>query len=433
MGKDPKIIIDEGAMHLRQWLAVLITVGLNALDGFDVLSISFASPGIAKEWGVDKSTLGWILSMELLGMGVGSLLLGGIADKIGRRPMILCCLTAMAIGMFGAAGSHDTVSLLPWRLLTGFGIGGMLASINAAVAELSNRRWRSLATALMVIGYPIGGIVGGLVVQGLLVGGSWRAVFAFGAWATAAFIPLVLLLVPESVAFLARRRRLSDLDRIHRTLALFGHVASTEFDSGPVKVKRGSIAEILKPGMVGTTLLVTMAYVAHITSFYFMIKWIPKIVVDLGFAPKAAASVLTWSNVGGAIGGALYGLIATRVSLRPLTMVTLVMSFITIIWFGQGAQDLGALTQAVIVASLFTNSAVVGLYSLIGKVFATHVRATGTGFVIGVGRAGAAFAPIAGGYLFQAGLGLGTVATIMGVGSLISAATLIFLRERTGD
>src|SRR5271169_1780731 len=100
--KDPKSIIYQGGMSVGQWLAVLVTVGLNALDGFDVLSISFASPGIAKDWGLNQATLGWVLSMELVGMALGSVLLGGVADKIGWRPTILGCLVAMTLGMFGA-------------------------------------------------------------------------------------------------------------------------------------------------------------------------------------------------------------------------------------------------------------------------------------------------------------------------------------------
>jgi len=225
-GKDPKSIIDEGAMGRAQWLAVLVTVGLNALDGFDVLSISFASPGIARDWGIDQATLGWVLSMELFGMAAGSLLLGGVADKVGRRPTILGCLIAMAVGMFGAARAHGVADLLPWRLLTGLGIGGTLAAINAAAAELSNRRWRNFAMALMVIGYPLGGVFGGLIVQKLLASAGWRTVFVFGAAATAAFLPLVWWLVPESVAFLDRRRAAGALEQINRTLARFGHAAA---------------------------------------------------------------------------------------------------------------------------------------------------------------------------------------------------------------
>src|SRR3984885_8976369 len=161
-------------MSVGQWLAGLVTGGLNAIDGFDVLSISFASPGIAKDWGLAKDTLGWVLSMELVGMGIGSVLLGGVADKIGRRPTILGCLVVMTAGMFMATTSRGVVDLSLWRVLTGFGIGGVLAAINAVSAEFSNAKRKNLCVSIMAIGYPIGGVLGGLVVQNLLKGGDWR-------------------------------------------------------------------------------------------------------------------------------------------------------------------------------------------------------------------------------------------------------------------
>jgi benzoate transport len=432
-GKDPKSIIDDGAMSVGQWVAVLVTMGLNALDGFDVLSISFASPGIAHDWGIDKATLGWVLSMELLGMALGSLLLGGVADKAGRRPTILGCLLAMAVGMFAAADARGVSEILPWRLLTGLGIGGTLASINAAAAELSNRRWRNFALALMVIGYPLGGVAGGLIVQKLLAVSSWRAVFVFGAWATVAFLPIVWALVPESVAFLDRRRPRGALERINRILARFGHAPASSLSEVPPAAERRSIADILRPGLLATTVLITFAYFAHITSFYFILKWIPKIVVDMGFAPAAAAGVLTWLNVGGATGGALFGLIATRMGVKPLTLITLLGASLLIVCFGRAPADLASLRTTVAVAGFFTNSAIAGLYLLFAIVFPTRVRATGTGFAIGVGRGGAMLAPVIAGYLFRAGFALPNVALVMAMGSLLAAAALLMLRVREAD
>src|SRR5215469_16186596 len=432
-GRDPKSIIDDGAMGCAQWLAVLVTVGLNALDGFDVLSISFASPGIARDWGIDKATLGWVLSMELFGMAAGSLLLGGVADTVGRRRTILGCLIAMAVGMFGAGHARGVADLLPWRLLTGLGIGGTLAAINAAAAELSNRRWRSFAMALMVTGYPLGGVVGGLIVQQLLASASWRAVFTAGAWATAAFVPIVWLLVPESVAFLDRRRAPGALERINTILARFGHAPANALSEARPQSERSSIADLLRPELLTTTVLVTFAYFAHITSFYFILKWVPKIVVDMGFAPQAAAGVLTWANVGGATGGAIFGLIATRTGVKPLTLVTLLGGAVMIAWFGRGAADLAGLKTTLAITGLFTNSAIAGLYMLFAQVFPTQLRATGTGFAIGVGRGGAALAPVVAGYLFNAGFALQTVAVIMATGSVIAAAALLALRVRDAD
>ena len=432
-GRDPKAIIDEGAMGVAQWLVVLITVGLNALDGFDVLSISFASPGIAHDWGIDKATLGWVLSTELLGMALGSLFLGGVADKIGRRPTILGCLVAMALGMFGAAHAQQVAQLLPWRLLTGLGIGGTLASINALAAEMSNRRWRSFALALMVIGYPLGGVVGGLFVQKLLASGSWHAVFNAGAWATAAFLPLVWLLVPESVAFLDRRRASGALGEINRILTRLGHPAADSLTAVDPAAEERSIADVLKPGLLATTVLVTLGYFAHITSFYYLLKWVPKIVVDMGFAPQTAAGMLTWVSIGGAVGGVLFGLIATRVALKPLTLVTLLAASLMIVRFGHGAKDLDGLKTTLAFAGCFTNAAIAGFYLLFAKVFPTHVRATGTGFAIGVGRGGAVIAPVIAGYLFQAGFALQSVSLIMACGSLLAAGALLALKVRDGE
>jgi benzoate transport len=427
-GKDPKSIIDHGAMSVGQWLAVLVTVGLNAMDGFDVLSISFASPGIAKDWGVDKATLGWILSMELVGMGLGSVLLGGVADKIGRRPTILGCLVAMSLGMFGASFAGGVPTLLAWRLLTGLGIGGMLASINAAVAELSSQRWRNLAVSLMVVGYPLGGVIGGTVVQRLLGGGTWHDVFIFGGSITAAFIVIVWLLLPESVDFLDRQGKPGAVQAINRILQRFGHESIAALTPHTGESSRHSVTDIFKPGLIIATVLITLGYFTHVTSFYFIIKWVPKLVVDMGFAPKAAAGVLTWANVGGATGVALFGLIATRVGLKALTLVTLIGSSAMVVWFGRGSHDLAALSITVAIAGVFINSGIGGYYMLFAKVFPTHVRATGTGFAVGIGRGGAVLAPIIAGYLFQAGFGMQAVATLMATGSLLSAGALLALK-----
>lgn len=420
-------------MGLAQWITVLVTVGLNALDGFDVLSISFAGPGIAAEWGVDQATLGWILAMELLGMAVGSIVLGMVGDKAGRRSTILFCLVVMSIGMFGAGQAAGVSELLAWRLLTGLGIGGMLAVTTAAAAEYSNLRWRGLAMAFMVIGYPIGGILGGIAVRSILADGTWHDIFTFGGWATAAFIPIVFLLVPESPVFMDRLRKPGALDRINKSLARFGHPAAAELTPVPPAAPKQSLADIFKSDLIKTTVLVTGAYFALITSFYFLVKWVPKIIVDMGFEPSAAAGVLAWLNVGGATGGALFGFLATRFQLRPLTIAVLIGAAAMIFWFGSGAEDLAALTVVVACAGFFTNSAICGMYSLFAKVFPTHVRSTGTGFAIGVGRGGSALAPVIAGYLFQAGFGLQAVAIIMGSSALLAAILLFFLEERAAD
>src|SRR6476620_2614295 len=179
--EDPRSIIAREPMGRAQLIAIAICIALTALDGFDVLSISFASPGIAADWHIDRAVLGIVLSVELLGMSAGSIFIGSLADRIGRRPATLGCLVVRSIGMWLATTAHDVTTLSAFRLLTGLGIGGMLASVNAMAAEFANARRRNLAVALMAAGYPLGAVVGGSIASQLLTTGSWRSVFGFGA------------------------------------------------------------------------------------------------------------------------------------------------------------------------------------------------------------------------------------------------------------
>src|SRR5258706_16381358 len=115
---DPLHTLASSKMSAIQIAAVAITIGLNALDGFDVLAISFASPGIARAWGIDRAALGFVLSMELIGMGLGSIFLGGVADKIGRRRTLLGCLAVMTVGMIMATRAQGVYDLSVWRVFS---------------------------------------------------------------------------------------------------------------------------------------------------------------------------------------------------------------------------------------------------------------------------------------------------------------------------
>jgi len=401
MNRDPRDVIATSPMSPLQIAVVAITIALNALDGFDVLSISFASNGIAREWGIVPGALGIVLSMELIGMAIGSASIGGVADKIGRRPTVLGCLVVMATGMVMATTVHTVVGLSTWRVVTGLGIGGMLAAINAAAAEFSNMRRRHLSVSLMSIGYPLGAVFGGMVASRLLQSLDWRYVFYFGAAATIVLIPIVFVGVPESVHWLARKQPAGALEKINRALTRMGHAAVDALPELTAEARGKSIADIFAPGLVAGTVIVTLAYFFHITTFYFIAKWTPRIVFNLGFPQSSAAGVLVWVNVGGATGGAIFGLLTQRYSLKMLTIGVLVASTVAVAAFGQSPADLQTLSMIGAVAGFCTNAGIVGLYAIIAQVFPTHVRAFGSGFAIGVGRGGAVIAPMIAGFMFQ--------------------------------
>ncbi|GFE73831.1 MULTISPECIES: MFS transporter [Novosphingobium] len=429
--EDPRALIAREPMHYRQVIAVGIATALNALDGFDVLSISFAAPGIAKDWGIDRAALGLVLSMELFGMGVGAFVLGTLADKVGRRPMLLACLVIMGIGM-GLASTATSVPILSaYRLFTGLGIGGMLAATNAVVAECSNARRRNLTVAIMAGGYPMGAIVGGSAASWLLAAtGRWESVFEFGAVITLCFIPLVLWLVPETMAFLLLKRPAGALEKINRTLVLQGRKALDEMPPADPVQQKTSVAALFAPGMANVTIMLTATYFFHMMTFYFLVKWIPKIVVDLGFPPALAGGVLVWGNVGGAIGSIAVSLLSQKIGIRPVVVGAMFAGAVAVTVFGQGAVSLGGLSVIAAIACFFANGATAGLYAVIAQSYPAALRAGGTGLVIGIGRAGAALGPILAGLLFSTGWSLASVAIAMACGTLVGGIALSLTRYR---
>lgn len=438
MAKDLQQVIDGERMSLRQWIAVALTICLNALDGFDVLSSAFAGPGIKQEWHLAPDGLGAVLSMELIGMGVGSLLLGGMADKRGRRPTILACLVLMGFGMFMATTAASPQGLSLWRVLTGLGIGGMLAATNAVVFELSSLKSRSMAMALMVIGYPLGAFAGGLVAAELLKSHDWRAVFMFGGIMTTVFLPLVWLFVPETPAWLGQARPAGALERINATLARFGHSLIEALPPLRAEAASARLSDILKPVYRRATLVLSIGYAAHALTFYYILKMAPAIISDPQFAGQSftkaqGAGVLAYANLGGAIGGACFGWFMHRFGVKKATMAALAMAVLAVIHFGQGQSTLSGWTGAVILTGLFTNAAIVGFYAAFAAAYPTHVKATGTGFALSIGRGGAALSPYLAGVLFQHQLGLMTVSVVMAIGSLVALLLFAFLPVNNPD
>ena len=455
MNKDPRDLILNSPMSRMQVAVVAITVGLNALDGFDVLSISIAAGSIRDSLGIDASLTGLLLSMELIGMALGSIFLGKYADIVGRRPMMLGCLVAMTLGMFMVTTDpgilagllYPIVTAVPWfgfpdwpvelvhisiwRIITGLGIGGMLASINAVVAEYSNSKKKHMNVALMSIGYPVGASTGGFIAAELLESYTWESVFLLGFGMTLVLIPIVYFFVPETVAWQVRNQKPGTLEKVNSTLQKMGHKPVDALPDVAKELAETSHSSIFNPQLLRTTVIVTAAYFFHIMTFYFILKWTGVIVEDRGFVASEASRVLSWINVGGATGGALLGVLTLRYDLRSLTIGSMIMSTIMVAIYGSVGSDLVQMTLICIACGFFINAAINGMYAIFAHAYPTQVRAAGTGFAIGVGRGGSILAPIAAGFMFTGGVGVPFVAVVMGCGSLLAAVALFFLKLDT--
>jgi len=431
---DPRQVIEHSPMTYRQFAVAAICILINAIDGFDILAISIASPGIAAQWGVGQASLGVLLSAELVGMGLGSIMLGQAADRLGRRPVLLGCLLVMTLGMLGAGLAPNFLALAALRLLTGVGIGGMLPCLSAIVAEVTNRRWRASAVALMAAGYPAGAVFGGSIATLLMASEGWRAVFHVGALFSAAMLPVAYIFLPEPLGHAMRRSTgIRRLTSVNRSLRMLGRTPVVDAPL-PSDSDRPRITDLFGKGMAAATLLLTAAYFLHMISFYFFVKWVPKIVADLGNTALEAGAALVWANIGGLIGSVLFSALTWHFSSSRLVVGALIGSFIFIVLFGLAGTDIDLLFWAAAAAGLFANASIVGLYALIAQVYPERLRAGGAGFSLGLGRAGAALGPIGGGLLFAQNLNLISVTVILASGSLLAgfaAFKLIGISART--
>jgi MFS family permease len=311
----------------------------------------------------------------------------------------------------------------------------MICTTSAMVAEYSNEHRRSLNMALNIAGYSTGAILGGLVASALLANsGDWRSVFQFGGFMSAVALPAAFFLLPESVESLIARRPPGALEQVNTILSRLAHEPLAALPPPPARLDKPSIKSLFSRDHAGVTTLLTIAYFAQIILFYYVMKWIPKIVVDMGFDASQAGRVLVAANIGNLLGALTIGFATQRVRLRPLVIGSMCASFVGAGVFGLGFPNLVQLSLAAAIAAFFINASVVGLYPILAKTYPASLRASGIGFVIGMGRGGSAVGPVIAGALFANGAGLLMVSLTAGCGALIAATMLLLLpwAERRG-
>lgn len=429
VAEDPRAIILSAPMSRYQSLALAVTVALCALDGFDVLAITFAAPGIVAAWGLSKAALGIAFSMGLLGMAVGSLAVSPIADIVGRRKVVLGSLIIMGAATFLTATAHDLATLAGWRLLTGLAIGAMISTIYPLAAEYANARRRDLAVSLTACGYPIGAVLGGLVVAQLLTQFDWRSIFIFGGVAAVVMLPIVWFWMPESVPYAVSRGGARALPAVNSFLARSGLPQVTELPN-VAAAQRAPLSAIFTRDMARLTLQITLINLLYVLSVYYMLSWMPQTVAGLGFTASEAAHVSVAANVGGILGGMAIGYAADRLGLKRLVVVAFGGMAAATALFGLTPASLPLLLAVAGLSGFFMFGGMIGLYPVVTRTFKASARATGTGFVVGVGRASSAAAPVVAGLMLSAGLDRSAVSLWMALPALLAAIVLALFPVR---
>ncbi len=404
---------------------------LNMLDGADVLVVSFVAPVLTSEWGVSDAVFGLVFSSGLAGMTLGALFLAPFADVWGRKALILVATTVIGSGMVASAFVSSVPELVVLRFWTGLGIGSMLASVTALASEFAPERYRAFAVTTATAGYPAGATLAGLAGGWIIPELGWQGMFITVGLCSVLILPVIMLLLPESVEFLLARQPRRALARVNGYLAAQGLTTLSELppqcSSARSSASRPPISHLVRPDLRLGTLLVWGAFFASFFTLYFLTSWGPRIAVEAGYPLAVAINGSAVFNIGAFIGLVGLGWFAARLELAKLIAGFFLLSAATMIVFGAWHKPETAFFTGMLVIGFLVQGGFGGLYAIAARLYPTEIKTTGVGWAIGIGRLGAVAGPIVGGLAIEAEFSLLASFTLFAVPMVIAALLTVWL------
>lgn len=399
--------LKDRPMVLFQFLVVLFCVVANIADGFDSLSIAFAAPAISREWRIEPRMLGVVLSAASFGLVLGSLTLPPLADRFGRKIVIVAATAIVTLAMLGAAMADSIIHLVIARFLTGIAIGALIPSLNIVVSEYANEKLGNVFLSILHVGFAIGAISCSIVSAFIIEAYGWRSLFLTAALIGAAICLIAAFLLPESLDYLVSRQPKNALARINRLLPRLGMAPLVALPPKPEidPQRQAGRALFLTPLLLAPTLFLWMAALSHYFVSYFQTNWTPKILVDAGLSDTAAISSGVVMGLAAATGNILMGSFAKSFGVYRLTMMAFCGGAISLCAFGFLDAHPVSLLAAAGCCSFFIQATFTGTMIASTRFFPAAIRGTGVGIVVGLGRIGGIAGPLVAGVLISSGWG----------------------------
>lgn len=417
-------------MKTRRVLAIGLVSLIAALDGFDGLAMAFVAPALGAEWSIDRATVGLLLSCGLFGMAGGALGLAPLADIVGRKPGLLGGLALMGLGSWASGIATSVAELVAYRLVTGLGVGLVVALTALVASELASEKSRALAVAATTVGFSLGCVVGGFASAVILAHYHWSLIFQLGGVLTLALFAVTMFCLPETPAFLIASRPAKALARLNRSLVSLGEPAVSALPPAPIATRR-SYRMLFSSELVVETIRFAAAYVLVAIAVYYLLSWLPQFVADSGHAPSTGSLLSACTSLAGVIGALSFGAIASRVDPKRLAAITMVGFAVSLAAFGWVPPKLSIMVLAACVCGFFLSASTAVLYAALANAFPPMVRASGLGFVMGVGRTLSGLGPLIAGWLFARGYERGSVTLLFASSAAIAGLLLVIPFKNT--
>jgi MFS transporter, AAHS family, 4-hydroxybenzoate transporter len=392
--------IDRQPVGRFQIQVLMTCAAVLFLDGFDTQAIGYVAPALAKEWGLKKGELGPVFSAGLFGLMIGALLFGPLADRVGRKKIIIFSTAAFGIGAFVTAFAQDLTTLLVIRFLTGLGLGGAMPNAVAMTSEYNPHRRRATMVMIMFCGFSIGAALGGFLAADLIPRYGWRSVFIVGGVAPLLLVPVLVWRLPESARFLALAgnapARVGEL--LRRISPHTAFAPGARFTVQEAHLAGIPVAHLFRDGRTSVTLLLWVVFFMSLLDIYFLANWLPTVLNDLGASVSEAAVIGSMLQVGGVVGTFALGSVIDRFSFRALALVYFGATF-AVAAIGQLSHSAVLVSIAIFAAGFCVVGGQIAANALTAGYYPTSVRATGVGWALGIGRVGSIIGPLVGGLL----------------------------------
>jgi MFS family permease len=356
----------------------------------DVLVISYAAPAIADAWSISPANLGIVFSSGLTGMTVGAVFLAPLADRFGRKPLMVLAGLLMGVSVYLTSFSESLESLLIYRFISGLGVGVMMACTAVIAAEYSPSKTRDFWVSLVVAGYPTGAVLTGIISVPILTDFGWQELFVRAGIASILIVPVLVFFLRESQEYKAQ-----------------------------AQPKAAKLSTLFSTDYRLDTLQLWGALFLSFIALYFLISWIPKLAVNTGISLEASIYAGTIFNFGAMVGIPVQGAFSTRKGLKRTIGAIFLLTALLLIAFGWVTGDV-LILGVLFLLGVGVQGGFVGLYAVAARMYPTEIRSTGLGWAIGIGRLGGIIGPIFGGFLVSLGLGMAGTFAVFAIPSLLA-------------
>jgi len=427
---DVSALIEGRKVGAGQWLLLLLCLLVVTFDGFNAQIMGYVAPALVAKWHITRTALGPVISSGLFGLMIGALVLGTLGDRIGRKTILV--LSTAAFGLFSLATSFaaSPQQMLVLRFLTGLGLGGAMPVAIALVAEYGPMRLKNTMVTITVCGFAIGPAIGGLVASSQIQEHGWASLFLVGGAVPLLLTPVLWLALPESSRFLIARgapaaRVAANLKRVFPEESF---AADAVFTHAEAHARKAPVADVFRDGRGAGTVLLWIAIFFNLVGINLQTSWLPLIITGMGYTTPQAVLATAGFHVGGAIGGLALSRLLDKLDYYRAVCVVFILAAIAIVLIGRVGADLTSLRIAIFAAGLFVVGGQAALNALSGMFYPSHIRATGSGWALGVGRLGAVAGPVIGSSLLSLHLSQSLLFYIEAAPFMVCALAVILIR-----